>query len=174
MTNYAKLAVPGMIFPFAAFAQPALPPPVQTSAEDCAAMAVTLQPSLFDLGGFRGDMFNMSEGSYGVDCDWKALGVEAPRITSVKSGAISGSKSRIRRITRDQATWTDGHGVWLATGYCEAEKNAGKWQRRGCDIGMYFGLIGPERAAPIIQTDVPRPASLQAGACLTQLPVGLN
>ena len=147
MTIHIRLAVlvAFSVLPFAAVAQPTAPSSVPTSAEDCAAIAVMLGASLPDLPGGKGDM---AKGSYGVNCDWKALGVKPPTIASTKSKYFfwfvkpnDPNDGQRRRIERDQGfggKGKDERGGTLAVGYCDAEMKSGKWQLVTCDTGMYF------------------------------------
>ena len=145
MTNCARLVVLATALPFAAFAQPISPSPVPTNADDCASIAVMLGAPLPDLPGNKGDM---AAGSYGVDCDWKALRVKPPAIATVKSKYFfwfvkpnDPNDGQKRRIERDQGfggKGKDERGGTLVVGYCDAEKKSGKWQLVTCESGMYF------------------------------------
>lgn len=133
------------VFTIAVVAQPIAPSSVPTSDEDCAAIAAMLGAPLSDLPGGKGDM---ATGSYGVDCDWKALGVKPPTVASAKTKYFfwfvkpnDPGDSQRRRIERDQGfggKGKDERGGTLAVGYCDAEKRDGKWQLVTCDTGMYF------------------------------------
>ena len=132
MLNSAKLIVLCLLFPITSFAQPVLPNPAHTPPDDCAAIAAMLKAPLPDLPGKKGDM---ATGSYGNDCDWKALNVKQPAVATAKSRYFfwfvkpsDPNNGQTRRIERDEGfggKGPDEQGGTLVTGYAMPKRAVG-------------------------------------------------
>ena len=116
------------------------------SAEDCAALAVIMD-------GVRGRIFSgdtpMAAYSFGVDCDWKALGVAPPIVeppTPPASGVIvhflfshvgpDTGENRSFQLTVSGRN-LKGPGGFGQVYQCTANKLNGKWGSTGCKATLF-------------------------------------
>ena len=116
--------------------------PAHASAEDCAAMVPILQYArgrVFDAG------VPMASTSYGVDCDWKALGFAPSVVTSDNyQNSDSGfnfsianpplpNDGRTREFTLTLVGWNrSAKGGLYDVHKCTTKKQNGRWQFVSC------------------------------------------
>jgi hypothetical protein len=139
MSIRVGIAVLAAIFPFAAFAQITTVTSGQTSAEDCAAIGAILQDPSANHPQLT--LSFMAAGSYGMDCDWKAIGVQAPRTTSENKGGIysfvnpgNANDGKLREFELHYVFYgKDGtsYGTGKST-HCSARKQDGRWRFDAC------------------------------------------
>jgi hypothetical protein len=130
-----------LVLPFAAIAQDKNPS--HASADDCAVLAEASKA--LQQTGDKNDA-PMSPTSYGVDCNWKAFGMEAPAIAPVVSGpyypGVRASFTRPIYAAKGLTATTDytmgGNGgpvSYFYVGYrCTTDKRDGRWQHAACTM----------------------------------------
>jgi hypothetical protein len=142
VTIYARLAALTLLsmLPVAATAQDTSHPNV--SADDCAVIGA--------IARGQGETPNapMNAQSFGASCDWKAIGLPQPVITTEKHPVLSFSYSQpVYSADGMHATVDYNYGgdqsanghperYFYTSSKCTAEKRDGKWQSLGCRMGF--------------------------------------
>jgi hypothetical protein len=142
VTLYMRLAALTLLsmLPIAATAQDNSPP--RASGEDCAVIGA--------IAGWQGGAPSvpMNAKSFAAGCDWKALGLPQPAITTEEHPVLSfGYSQPVYDADGMHATVDYSYGGdQSATGHperyfytgskCAAEKRDGKWQSLGCKMGF--------------------------------------
>jgi len=144
-----RTALVGLIacsaMPVAALAQSPPDQPARASAQDCAVIAAVGEDRL--KWHKRSPEMPMFAQSYGVDCDWKAMGIKDLNIPPLGPGPYyPGVRFSFSKPVYSpdglQATVTytiGGNGgpasYFFSMSYCKAEKVDGQWQSAGCKPG---------------------------------------
>jgi hypothetical protein len=142
VTIYARLVALAVLSTLAVAATAQVNSSPNASADDCAVIGAIAQ------GQGSWPSAPMSAKSFGVACDWKALGLPQPAITTEEHPGLSfGYSQPVYSADGLQATVNYSYGgdhsaqghpeQYFYTGSkCTAQKRDGKWQSLGCRMSF--------------------------------------